>query len=132
MKIFIDTNIFLDLILRREGFEKALLIFNAVEKKLFSACILDITILNIDYIARKQVKDIKGFLKLVNRQFNIFGTSNEMIEEALNLDNNDLEDNLQYISAKKLKCDVIITNDQNFYIHEIPTLSSNAFVEKYL
>lgn len=35
MKIFVDTNIFLDLILKRENFDKALLIFNAVEKQLF-------------------------------------------------------------------------------------------------
>jgi len=40
MKIFVDTNIFLDLILKRENFHDALLLFNAVEKKLFSAVIL--------------------------------------------------------------------------------------------
>ena len=34
MKIFVDTNIFLDLILKREHFEKALLIFNAIEKRI--------------------------------------------------------------------------------------------------
>jgi predicted nucleic acid-binding protein len=32
MKIFVDTNIFLDLILKRENFHDALLIFNAIEK----------------------------------------------------------------------------------------------------
>ena len=58
MKIFVDTNIFLDLILKREKFHDALLIFNAIEKKLFEGIILDITILNIDYIAKKQVKNI--------------------------------------------------------------------------
>lgn len=59
MKIFIDTNIFLDLILKRKNFHDALLIFNAIEKKLFSGVVLDIAILNIDYIAKKQVKNIK-------------------------------------------------------------------------
>ncbi|WP_434235245.1 PIN domain-containing protein [Aliarcobacter cryaerophilus] len=56
IKIFIDTNVFLDLILKRENFHDALLIFNAIEKKLFEGIIVDITILNIDYIAKKQVK----------------------------------------------------------------------------
>lgn len=36
MKIFVDTNIFLDLILKRENFDKSLLIFNAVEFLRFS------------------------------------------------------------------------------------------------
>ena len=63
MKIFVDTNIFLDLILKREKFHDALLIFNAIEKKLFEGIILDITILNIDYIAKKQVKNINQILE---------------------------------------------------------------------
>jgi 3'(2'), 5'-bisphosphate nucleotidase len=41
MKLFLDTNIFLDLILKREHFDKALLIFNAIEARLFSGVILE-------------------------------------------------------------------------------------------
>ncbi len=130
MKIFIDTNIFLDLLLKREGFEKSLLIFNAVEKKLFSATVLDITILNIDYIASKQVKDIKAFLNLVNKQFEVVGATNEMIDFALQMQNSDLEDNLQYICAKKQKCECIITNDKKFYSPDIEVLTSSEFSER--
>ncbi len=132
MKLFLDTNVFLDLILKRECFDKALLIFNAIEARLFSGVILDITILNIDYIANQQVKDIKEFLKLVNKYFEVVGASNEMIEEALKIDNKDLEDNLQYLSAKNSKCEIIITNDKNFYAKDIETVSSSEFVQRYL
>ncbi len=132
MKIFVDTNVFLDLILKRENFENSLLIFNAIEKKLYSGVILDITLLNIDYIANKQVKDIKDFLGLVNTIFEIVGGTNKMFDEALSIKNVDLEDNLQYISAKKLMCDVIVTNDKTFYSEEIVKFTSNAFVDKYL
>lgn len=132
MKIFVDTNIFLDLILKRENFHDALLIFNAIEKKLFSSFILDITILNIDYVAKKQVKDIKEFIKLINASFSVVGISNEMISKALEIENNDLEDTLQYLSAKDLKSDCIITNDKSFYKADIETLSSSEFIKKYL
>ena len=132
MKIFVDTNIFLDLILQREHFDKSLLILNAIEKKLFSGVVLDISILNIDYIAKKQVTDVKKFLKLINKQFEVVGATNEMIENALEIDNADLEDNLQYIAAKKSNCDIVITNDKSFLIKEIVTLSSSAFINKYL
>ena len=132
MKLFLDTNVFLDLILKREHFDKALLIFNAIETRLFSGVILDITILNIDYIANKQVKDVREFLKLVNKHFEVVGASNEMIEKALTIDNKDLEDNLQYLSAKNSNCEIVITNDKNFYTNDIETISSSEFVQRYL
>ena len=132
MKIFVDTNIFLDLILKRENFHDALLVFNAVEKNLFSGVILDITILNIDYVAKKQINEIKDFIRLVNTNFSVVGVSNEMILQALEIKNNDFEDTLQYLSAKHHGCDCIITNDKNFYQAELETLSSNEFVGRYL
>ncbi|MFA5233460.1 MAG: PIN domain-containing protein [Sulfurimonas sp.] len=132
MKIFIDTNIFLDLILKRESFHDALLLFNAVEKNLFLGVILDITVLNIDYIAKKQVKDIKEFIRLLNANFSVVGVSNEMIFEALEIENGDFEDTLQYLSAKSFDCECIVTNDKSFYVADIEALSSSEFVKKYL
>jgi len=132
MKVFIDTNIFLDLILKREKFKEALLIFNAIEKELFDAVILDITILNIDYIAKKQIKNTNEFLTVVNQLMKVVGATNGMIKKALNIDNLDLEDNLQYICAKHSKCKLIITNDEKFYCTDIEKLTSKDFVAKYL
>jgi len=131
MKIFIDTNIFLDLILKRKNFIEASIILNAIEKKLYQGVILDVTILNIDYIAKKQVKNIKEFLFLINSQFDVIGGTNDMIDFALKIKNSDLEDNLQYISAKNSKCDLIISNDKNFYNEDIKVISSVAFVNQY-
>ena len=132
MKIFVDTNIFLDLILKREYFYDALLIHNAVEKKVFLGVVLDITILNIDYVAKKQVADIKDFLSLVIQNFTLVGLSNEMVQKSLKIDNDDLEDTLQYLSAKNAECECIITNDKRFYKADIKVLSSSEFVEKFI
>jgi predicted nucleic acid-binding protein len=132
MKIFIDTNIFLDLILQREYYKESLIIFNAIEKNIFEGVILDITLLNIDYIARKQVKDVREFLTTVNSLFTIAGADNNMIKQALKIKNTDLEDNLQYVCAEKLNCTCIVSNDQNFYSAVIPVLSSKAFIYKYI
>ncbi len=131
MKIFVDTNIFLDLILKREHYKEALLILNAIEKKHFEAFILDITILNIDYIAKKQTKDIRDFLRAINTLFNIIGGSNLSVRKALDLDNMDLEDNLQYISAKESKCNLIVTNDRKFISKDIKLFSSEEFCTEY-
>ena len=132
MKIFIDTNIFLDLILKRENYKEALILFNAIEQELFEGVILDSTILNIDYIAKKQIKDIREFLSLVNKTFVVVGATNFEIKEALKLENRDLEDNLQYIMAKKSDCKMIISNDKNFLQKELQVISSKEFVNEYL
>lgn len=132
MTIFVDTNIFLDLILKRKNFDKALLIFNAIEKRFFKGVILDITILNIDYISNKQIRDLKEFLKLININFEIIGASNQMMEKALKIENKDLEDNLQYVAAIESNCEFIVTNDKSFYSKDITLLSSEEFCELYL
>ena len=132
MKIFIDTNIFLDLILKRENYKEALIIFNTIEQELFKGVILDITILNIDYVAKKQVKNIKDFLTLVNKTFLVVGADNKDIKSALELENRDLEDNLQYTMALNYKCDLIISNDKAFLKKDIRVLSSTQFIKEYL
>ena len=132
MKIFIDTNIFLDLILKREYYKEALQIFSAIEQNIFQGVILDITILNIDYIAKKQTKDLREFLMIVNKIFKITGGTNLSIKNALKLENNDLEDNLQYICAKELDCQIIVTNDKNFINKDINLMTSYYFCSKYL
>ena len=99
---------------------------------MFDAYILDITILNIDYIAKKQTQDIREFLNVVNKLFNIVGGSNKSIEKALRIDNNNLEDNLQYISARSSKCKIIITNDKKFYKKDIKIMSSEEFDSEFI
>lgn len=132
MKIFIDTNIFLDLILKRDSYKEALWILNSIERKLFDGVILDITILNIDYIAKKQTKNIRAFLESINDLFFITGANNKNMKKALILDNTDLEDNLQYVVAKESKCSIIISNDKNFIKQDIKVVSSKQFCEEYI
>jgi len=132
MRVFIDTNIFLDLILKRTFYKEAMLLFNAIEQKIFRGYILDITILNIDYIAKKQITDIREFLDIINQTCVITGASNSMIRDALAIDNSNLEDNLQYLMAKESRCEIIITNNKNFYSKDIEILSSLEFLDRYL
>ena len=99
---------------------------------MFTGVILDITLLNIDYVAQKQVRDVRNFLRFVNSVFDIQDASNSSVNEALAIDNNDLEDNLQYVSAINSKATLIISNDIKFYQGKIEVMNSRAFVEKYI
>ncbi len=132
MKIFLDTNVFLDLLLQRDFYKEALEIVDGVGNGRWSGYILDITVLNIDYVAKKQRKNIREFIQLLNDTFIIVGADNAAIEEALSLENSDFEDSVQYIAAKNVACDVIITNDRDFVKNSvIEVVSSKQFLKKY-
>lgn len=132
MNIFIDTNIFLDVILKRENYKESLAVLNNCKNDSFKGFISDVTILNIDYIARQQVKELRDLLTVITNNFVIIGADNDMFYSALEMENPDLEDNIQYCSAKSKKCEIIITNDKSFCKSEIKVMSSNVFVAQYL
>jgi len=132
LKIFIDTNIFLDVILNRKDVENATHILNSCHQKLFDGYVADITLLNIDYIASKQTKNLRDFLEIINQTFTVLGADNKMFDMALKIDNNDLEDAVQYVCAYTEKCSVIVSNDKKFYRDDIEVLGSVEFMDRYL
>jgi len=132
VNIFIDTNVFLDVLLKRENYHYSLKILNSVFYNKFIAYVSDITLLNIDYVAKKQMKNIKEFIELVNDNFVVVGADNNIIRSALKINNNDFEDNVQYCCAKLFNCNVIITNDKKFIFDEIQIVNSIEFVNTYL
>ena len=132
MKIFVDTNIFLDIALKRKQVKEALIIFKAVKSGIFEGVIADISIVNIDYISRKVEGDARAYLQAIEKSFLIVGADNNIVKASLALKNKDLEDNLQYLLAKEHACECIITNDKGFYQGKIEVLNSREFIEKFL
>ena len=132
MKIFIDTNIFLDVILDRKYVKASTLILNSCHQKIFDACLADITLLNIDYIASKQTKNIRDFLKVINQSFSVVGANNSIFDLAFQIQNNDFEDTVQYVCAIREKCKVIVSNDKKFYRGDLEVLTSLEFISKYI
>jgi predicted nucleic acid-binding protein len=132
VKIFVDTNIFLDILFKRNDYMASHAVFKSVKNTIFTGFVADITIVNIDYISRKIDTDIKAYLLLIEKNFNIVGADNNIVKDALNILNSDIEDNLQYVIALKEECDCIISNDKSFYKNEIAVYSSSVFVDKFL
>lgn len=132
MKIFIDTNVFLDVILNRENVQASTQILNSCHQKIFDGYVADISLLNIDYIASKQTKDIRAFLQIINDSFTVVGADNKVFDMALSIDNKDLEDSVQYVCASMQKCDVIVSNDKKFYRGDVEVLDSLGFIERYI
>ncbi len=108
------------------------MILNSCDQNIFRGFIADITLLNIDYIASKQSREIEEFLKIINKTFSVIGADNDMFTLALDLDNRDLEDNIQYLCSKVSACDIIVTNDKDFYKGDVKVVNSQAFVDQYI
>ena len=92
----------------------------------------DISLLNIDYVANKQVVEIREFLQFISDKFTILGAGNKVVNHAILLSNGDFEDNVQYVLAKEAGCEVIITNDKLFIKEDIEVYTSDEFVENFL
>ncbi len=127
MKLFLDTNIFLDLLLQRERAEQAEMLLNMIEIGLHDGIVLDITLVNIDYVAKRQGVDAKAFLALIIKHCKVLGMNNALSLEALEIESSDFEDALQFVAAKSEGCEVIISNDKRFYSQDIPVVASSDF-----
>ena len=87
MKIFVDTNVFLDILFKRGNYEAALALFKAVKYRVVDGVVADISIINIAYVSRKVEVDIRAYLSLIERYFTVFGADNTIVQNALVLEN---------------------------------------------
>jgi len=115
MKILLDTNVVLDLLLQREPFSnEAVTIFSLVESKKFDAYLCATTITTIYYLVSKNLKKsqadkvIEDLLQL----FKIAEVNKEVLLSSLQNNGKDFEDSVLYTSAKFSSVDIIITRDK--------------------
>ena len=132
MKIFVDTNLFIDILLDRKPFStESSRVYKLCENTMIDGYIAPITINNIYTICRKakQIKAIKEFLFDISTFFTIAAMNSESIKKANNLSINDYEDALQYTMAMQNSCEYLITRNAKDYknLHEIKIVTPEAF-----
>ena len=115
----------------RENCIYAKQIIQLIQDEVYTGYIADITLLNINYVAKKQVQEIRQFLVFLEKNFVIMGADNNDMRKALELENRDLEDNLQSVLAQKAACDLIISNDKSFIKTSLPVMQAEPFLVKY-
>lgn len=135
MRAFLDANIILDLIdCDRNSIESTKNTIAYLVKSgylLYTSCDIFTTVY---YVASKKLasKLILDELEKIILLVNIIPIDIEIIKESINIaraKEGDLEDILQYVCAKKEKCNLIISNDKKFYKGEIEVLSSNEVIK---
>ena len=139
-KVFLDANVLFDLCITDRPFHgdsvKAVEFLLVNGAKLYTSSDF---ITTIYYVLSKILKDKGKVLDLIEDMVSyttLVGFSNEEVGEAMELlerDKNfrDLEDTLVYVLAKKTGCDLILSNDGDFYSPDVRVMSSGEFCETF-
>lgn len=119
MKLLIDTNVVLDVLLRREPFfGKAAEGLNLTQREDVREYVSASAITDIYYIANKQMKDRAAVRDLLNRLLmlvSVAAVSEQEIRNALHLEWADFEDSVQYSVALLNEMDGIVTRNPGDY-----------------
>lgn len=112
MKAFIDTNVVLDLLLKRKPFfsEARDIITIKDYDRTLELIISSVSVTNIAYIARK-TGDVYDILESLTMIFDIAPTDKKIVNQAIELKWKDFEDAVQYCVAKEINADVFITRN---------------------
>jgi len=136
MKVFLDTNILIDLIANREPYSKfAIQIFKSAELKKIKIFTTSHAIVTTHYILKKHIdeKSLRAILTELTDILNIIAVDSHIIKRGLNSKHKDFEDAIQILSANSIdSIDFIVTrNLKDFKNSEIPVLSPDEIL-KYI
>jgi predicted nucleic acid-binding protein len=133
-KLFVDTNIVIDLLARRAPFfEEAAELFSLADKKQVELSVSSLTIANTSYALLRQMDSIKAksVLRKLRLILKVLPLDDKIIGLALNDDSFlDFEDGLQYFTAIEEEQELIITrNLKDFKNSKLPAMTAKQFIE---
>ena len=118
-RIFVDTNVLLDLLLKRRNFSKdAEGLFHYCKKKDITPHISSLSIATVNYILSKifSEKEVREKLEIIYQLVSILPFNKEIVFSANHSSFKDLEDAFQYFTAKRYNIPVIITRNQKDFL----------------
>lgn len=133
-KLFVDTNIVIDLLSRREPFyEEAAFLFSIADRKQVEITVSALTIANTSYVLLRQMDSnkAKAILRKLRLIIKILPLDDKIIGLTINDDTfPDFEDGLQYFTAIENDQDIVITrNLKDFKGSRLPTMTAKQFIE---
>ena len=134
MNIFIDTNVIIDLLVKRDGFAASAEVLARAKEKDMKLVVSVLTMANIAYILRKALKgnDLYKELSKLANLFDVADLTKEHLVSALALEAKDFEDALQYYCACSNECEIIVTrNKKDFAFSKVEVLTPEEFLQKY-
>ncbi len=132
-KIFLDTNIIVDVLLeRKHELDAVEEIFKLGEKEKIHLYISESIITNTFYIARKHRIDTLAFMREIGKSVNILPFSKDVLYYPIE-NYKDTEDGILYFLALKNKMNYFITRnvkDFTFLFPSLPVMSPTNFLKE--
>jgi predicted nucleic acid-binding protein len=133
-KIYLDTNILIDLLSRREPFyEEAAELFSLADKRIIELSVSSLSIANTSYVLLRQMNSVqaKSILRKLRLIIKTLPLDDKIIGLALNDDTfSDFEVGLQYFTAIENDQNLIISrNLKDFKNSKLPVLTAKQFLE---
>jgi predicted nucleic acid-binding protein len=133
-RLFIDTNVMLDLLGEREPFyNSAAILATLADKGKIKIFVSALSFSTVFYILSKYESTGKIIEKF--RKFRVISETvdltNKIIDKALTSDFTDFEDAMQYFSAIEKDCNLLITrNVKDFKMADIPVMTPDEYLTK--
>lgn len=136
MKVFVDTNILIDLVCARKDFlEDARSLFMLAYMGRINIAMSALSFVNTVYVSRKYnfpQHDVNESLLRISTFTEIVSLSGNIIERALASGWADFEDATQFFCAQTAMADCIATrNKKDFTASSIPTFTAKEFTNAY-
>lgn len=123
--VFVDTDIILDLLTRRDPFYQASArLFSLVEQGEVKACVSSLTFANLFYILRKELSAPKAIevLKKLRQLVSMLAVDDKIVAQALDSSFTDFEDAIQYQTALSKGLTCLITRNIKDYRKPVITV----------
>ena len=131
MRLFLDTNIVVDLLERREPFcHDAVRLFTMSYYRQVQLIVSPMTFTTVSFLLHKHGQEEVRTLLASFRQLSRVSTANEhTVDDSLASLFNDFEDAMQYYSALRAKADIIITrNGKDFKNSRLPVMTASEYL----
>ncbi len=129
--LFLDTNIVMDLLEKREPYcNDAVRLFTMAYNRQVSLVVSPMTYSTASYLLRKHGSEgVRNLLSNFRRLSRVATTNERTVDDSLASQFADFEDAMQYYTALKAKADIIITrNGKDFANSKIPVMTAAEFL----
>ena len=135
-KVFLDTNVLIDVVCNREPWVKeALILIELSKRKEIELVAADFSFINIIYIVRKlfSTEDICKLILDLKKYITVVEIGDNVLSAALKAKWADIEDCIQSFIAERECTDFIITrNKKDFAQSHVNAITPKEFIGKFL
>ncbi len=135
MRVFIDTNVLLDVLeLRMPHYEFSSQIWALAESGRLEGSISAISFNNIYYLIKKHCNkpSAQRAVEIMNAIFNMVSLDQDIMGKSIEAKSPDFEDSIQFFSALKANANFIITRNVNDFPQTvIPVVSPENFLARW-